>query len=95
MPSQLPSAAIDYAWSEYTTPGLAVVNMTWDPPQWSEFITSYNITMFSQSDECGGHQRMVDFFNISRVSPMLLYYLTKIAIFVGNFRIQNFLFGNR
>ena len=68
MPSQLPSAAVDYEWTEHTREGFAVVNITWDPPNWSEFIGSYNITIFSQSDGCGGHQKMIHFINIGRVS---------------------------
>ena len=70
MPSQLPSAAIDYEWTEFSTPGQAVVNITWDPPQWSEFITSYDIIIFSQSEECGGLQKLINFMNIWKVSPL-------------------------
>ena len=73
LPSQLPYNSIDYTWVEDMREGyegLAVVNITWQRQEGHEYITSYNLTLFLQSVECGGHRRQMKFYNIPKVNAV-------------------------
>ena len=70
LPSQLSPSDFQYEWYEDMRPdykGLAVVNISWERPEGHEFISNYSITLFSQSDECGGEQRLMYFVGINKV----------------------------
>ena len=78
MPSQLLSNSIHYEWVEDVRPQYsraAVVNISWEPPEGAEFINSYEILFFSQTEECGGERVVINFVGIGRVSPTLEGYL--------------------
>ena len=70
MPTQLPYNGIQYEWVEDQRPGFegtAVVNITWEPQEGSEFITSYEITVFSQPATCGVELAPINYVNIAKV----------------------------
>lgn len=70
MPAQLPPNGIRYEWVEDTRQGYegtAVVNITWEPQEGYEFISSYKIILFSQTEECGGQMKMLSFVGIGKV----------------------------
>ena len=70
LPSQLSPSDIQYEWYEDVRPkyeGLAVVNISWEKPRSHEFISNYSITLFSQTAECGGKQRLFKFIGINKV----------------------------
>lgn len=76
-PAQLPYNGIQYEWVEDTRPGYertAVVNITWEPPEGYEYIYSYHLVMFSQTDECGGQIRMMRFMGIGNVRRYILWH---------------------
>lgn len=76
-PAQLPYNGIQYEWIEDTRLGYektAVVNITWEPPEGYQYISSYDLVMFSQTDECGGHIRMMSFMGIGNVRICILWH---------------------
>ena len=76
-PTQLPRNSLQYEWEEDTRPdyeGLAIVNMTWERQEGYEYISSYEISVFSQTDECGGEMILLRFDGIGKVRILIGIY---------------------